>query len=229
MPPTWLQVLAVVALVAGGLSALVIAADILAGRRQPMAVMNLVWPISGLYFGPLAVWAYGRFGRPAARSTASADTASPAQAAHHSPAGDHRAQAHGGEQPHEAHDPGMGAPKPFWARVLVSTSHCGAGCSVGDVTGEWAIFLFGWTIAGSALLTAYVADFALAYVLGIAFQYFAIVPMRGLGPWEGLKAAAQADTLSLIAFEVGMFAWMALTRLVLFHPPSSPRRRSTGS
>jgi hypothetical protein len=33
--------------------------------------------------------------------------------------------------------------------------------------------------------------------------------MRGLGPWEGLTAAVKADTLSLVAYEIGMFAWMA--------------------
>lgn len=44
--------------------------------------------------------------------------------------------------------------------------------------------------------------------------------MRGLGFWAGLKAATKAETISLVAFEVGMFAFMALNRLVFF--PSSP-------
>jgi hypothetical protein len=38
---------------------------------------------------------------------------------------------------------------------------------------------------------------ALAH-LGIVFQYYAIVPMRGLSPGKGLVAAVKADTLSLI-------------------------------
>lgn len=32
----------------------------------------------------------------------------------------------------------------------------------------------------------------------------------------------QADTLSLTAFEVGLFGWMALMQLVLFHPSLEP-------
>jgi hypothetical protein len=32
----------------GYVSAIVIALDIFAGRRQKMAIMNLVWPITGL-------------------------------------------------------------------------------------------------------------------------------------------------------------------------------------
>ena len=34
---------------------------------------------------------------------------------------------------------------------------------------------------------------------------------------EGLREAIKADTLSLTAYEVGLFFWMALTRL-FFHP-----------
>lgn len=50
--------------------------------------------------------------------------------------------------------------------------------------------------------------------------------MRGLGVREGIKAAAKADILSLTAFEVGLFGWMALMAFV-FYPdphlhPSSP-------
>ena len=51
-------------------------------------------------------------------------------------------------------------------------------------------------------------SFVLAYTAGIAFQYFAIAPMRGLSFRAGLVAAIKADTFSLIAYEIGMFAWM---------------------
>ncbi len=51
------------------------------------------------------------------------------------------------------------------------------------------------------------------------FQYFAIAPMRGLGLREGLKAAAKADVLSLTAFEVGLFGWMALMAFVFYPAP----------
>ena len=60
---------------------------------------------------------------------------------------------------------------------------------------------------------------ALAFALGIAFQYLSIAPMRGLGWRDGLVAALKADTLSLVAFEVGLFGWMAVMQLVLFTDP----------
>ena len=112
--------------------------------------------------------------------------------------------------------------KPFWQSTFVSSTHCGAGCVLGDVIGEWTVFLFGITIAGSKLLADYVLDFALAYSFRIAFQYFAIVPMRHLRPAEGIKEAIKADTIALVAFEVGMFAWMAFAAKAFFGVPPHP-------
>jgi hypothetical protein len=59
----------------------------------------------------------------------------------------------------------------------------------------------------------------LAFGLGIAFQYFSIAPMRGFGVGEGIVAALKADTLSLTAFEIGLFGWMAVIQLALFTSP----------
>jgi len=182
--PGWLKELAILALLVAFVCAAVIAFDILTGRKQKMAIMNVVWPVTALYFGPLALWAYLRFGRPGFGS---------------------------GENQ-----------KPFWQSVAVGDSHCGAGCTLGDFAGEWMVFLLGFTIAGSTLLANYAVDFAAAYLLGIVFQYFAIAPMRNLSGWPGIKAAVKADTVSLIAFECGMFAWMAFASKILFDPKPEP-------
>jgi len=56
----------------------------------------------------------------------------------------------------------------------------------------------------------------LAFVFGIAFQYFTIAPMRNLSPVAGLEAAVKADTASLVAWQVGMYGWMAIVTFVLF-------------
>ena len=101
----------------------------------------------------------------------------------------------------------------------ISDTHCGAGCTLGDVIGEWVLFAIGATIAGVALWPEYIVDFALAFGFGIAFQYFAIVPMRQLGFREGVVAALKSDTLSVITFEIGLFGWMALMFFVFFTNP----------
>lgn len=119
---------------------------------------------------------------------------------------------------------GSGQEKPMWESVLVGDSHCGAGSTVGDFIGEWIVFLTGVTIAGSALWSDYVLDFLFANSIGIVFQYYPIAPMRGLSGFAGIKAALKADTISLLAFEAGMFVWMGITGRVLFHPRLEPNQ-----
>jgi hypothetical protein len=94
-------------------------------------------------------------------------------------------------------------------------SHCGAGCTLGDITAAFLIFLVGIEIAGRALWPELIGDYALALALGLAFQYLAIKPMRDLSVGEGIVAAAKADVLSLTAFEIGLFGWMIVQALVL--------------
>ncbi|MBW4040419.1 MAG: DUF4396 domain-containing protein, partial [Acidobacteria bacterium] len=79
------------------------------------------------------------------------------------------------------------------------------------------------TLFGKVLYAEYAGDLLLAWLLGIAFQYFTIKPMRKLSAGQGLIAAVKADTLSIVSFEVGLFAWMALTFFVFFpHPHLKP-------
>lgn len=110
----------------------------------------------------------------------------------------------------------------YWQSVLIGTSHCGAGCTLGGFVGEWVVFLTGLIVAGSVLWAKYALDFGFANVAGIVFQYYSIAPIRGLSGWEGIKAAVKADTISLVAFETGMFAWMAFSSLILFHSGLAP-------
>jgi Domain of unknown function (DUF4396) len=78
----------------------------------------------------------------------------------------------------------------------------------GDIIAEWVIFWTGFSVFGSRLAASYVWDFVAAYLLGIVFQYFPIAPMRNLFGWPGIKAALNADTISLTCFEIGLFAFM---------------------
>ena len=96
----------------------------------------------------------------------------------------------------------------MWQAVFKGAAHCGAGCSLGDFAAEWIALGLGLVLLGSALAARLTLSFVLAYAAGIAFQYFAIAPMRGLSFRAGLVAAVKADTFSLIAYEIGMFAWM---------------------
>ena len=203
MPPGWLGVLAWTTIASGILTAAAILYDMHGpGRRQVMRVMEAVWPITAVYLGPLGWIAYARLGRPvpAAHRRTESEPMPPAlrmSAVHH--------MAMRGEEE-----------LPGWRGIAVTATHCGAGCALGDVIGEWIVFGAALSVAGHALWAEYVIDFAFGYVFGIGFQYWAIKPMSDLTPRAALRDAITADTLSVIAFEAGMFGWMAVFQLVLF-------------
>ena len=185
MVPSWLTVLSWVSIALALLCAVFILYDIFVrGYRQQMGIMEAVWPVTALYFGPGAIWAYYRWGRPKSEKWQEETDSSPE--------------------------------KSFAASTATGVSHCGAGCTLGDIIGATFVFVIGGEIAGLSLWPEYIVDYTLAFTLGIIFQYFSIAPMRGLGFVEGIKAALKADTLSLTSFEVGLFGWMAIMQLVFF-------------
>lgn len=173
----------------GMLTALAIAVDIVR-YPQPMAVMNITWPITGLYFPLVGWWLYARMGRPDGK-----------MARHH--------QHHGGDHGHHHAD------KPHWQSVFVGVTHCGGGCTLGDSVAAPLVSALGFTVLGSELLGHFVGEFIGAYLFGIVFQ---IMPIMSIGESRfgaALVKAIKADTLSLIAFEIGMFGFIAIAFLLL--------------
>ena len=190
MIPQWLEIVAIVSLTVAGCCAGVIALDVAAGHRQKMWIMDVVWPVTALWSGPIGLWGYFRFGRLSTKVNVA------------------RAKEQGRKNPAKE--------KSFPAIIAVAATHCGAGCTLGDICAEWIHFGVPFTIAGVAMFGAWSIDYALALLFGIAFQYFTIVPMRHLPPGKGLVQALKADFLSLTAWQVGMYGWMALMRFGVF-------------
>ena len=188
-----LAALARISLIAAFACALIITIDE-TRHPQKMWVMNLVWPITALYFSVFALWAYFRMGRPMARDMTA-------------------------KMPHMKMEQAAEQQDPTWQQTAVATSHCGAGCTLGDVVAEFSVMGLGLSLLGSPLYASFAADLLLAWLFGIAFQYFSIKPMRDLSASQALVAALKADTLSIITFEIGLFGWMALTYFVFFPNP----------
>lgn len=122
--------------------------------------------------------------------------------------------------------PGMKMPatRPRWQSVVLSTLHCGAGCTLADLVGEWFLYFVPVAIGGSLVAGSWVIDYLLALVFGIGFQYAAI---RGMEPHtprnEVVRRAAKADILSLTAWQAGMYGWMAVVIFVLNDGAMLPR------
>jgi len=181
MIPPWLSLLSWLSLAVGLASAGWIAIDVV---RHPlkMMVMNLAWPLCGLFGPGFMVWAYYAWGR------------------------------------------NTDAGHPFGVTVFKGALHCGSGCTLGDVISESLLLAFpalttvfglGWLFPDK-VFAAWVLDFAMAFIIGIIFQYLAIVPMRKLSPAEGIRQAIKADAASLTAWQVGMYAFMAVAQFGIF-------------
>jgi hypothetical protein len=189
------NMIAWISLAVAFICAIVIAVDEIR-HPQKMWIMNVVWPITALYFSVAGLWGYLRTGRRMTKAAMAAMS------------------------PDEHERMVRQAPSnPTFTQAAISDSHCGAGCVVGDIIAEFSLFALGWTLFGKILYAEYAADLLLAWLFGIAFQYFVIKPMRNLSPVPGLIAAIKSDTLSIVTFEIGLFAWMALTFFVFFPQP----------
>lgn len=189
MFPAWFHVLAILALLLGLLCCAIVLNSVLR-HPQRMAIMNVVWPVTALFGTVFVVWGYLRYGRLKSRDA---------------------------DKSHNR------AEQPFAIMVGKGALHCGSGCMIGDVIAEWLAFLapsvavwFGWqSLFGEKTFAVWLLDFVFAFLLGIVFQYFAIVPMRKLSPGRGIVAALKADTLSLMAWQIGMYGLMALMQFWL--------------
>ncbi len=171
--PAWLSGLAVFWLLLCGLCAVGLAIDVLRRGGLKPWIMGLVWPLTALYAGPIAVAAY-----LARRSS-----------------GDER---------------------PLWRSAALGATHCGSGCTLGDLVAEWFVFFVPITLFGHHIFGSWVIDYIAAFGFGIAFQYFTIRPMREGTRRSALKAAVKADTASLTAWQVGMYGWMAIVTFAIF-------------
>jgi hypothetical protein len=196
--PEWVNLLSIASLSLAGLCAIMIAADLLR-RPQMMWIMNIVWPVTALYAGPLALIAYYKAGRLSSKQSVMV--------------------------PKEKGEENPGKRKPFWETVAIGATHCGAGCTVGDLVAESITYAAPLAIFGSEMYGGWLVDFVCAYAFGIVFQYFSIKPMKNLSSAEGIWAAIKADTLSLISWQIGMYGWMAIAMFLIFGhelPKTSP-------
>lgn len=156
---------------------------------QKMTVMAVVWPLTALFGSIIWLAIYYRWGRSGGGGGGDGDT-------------------------------------PMAVSVLKGASHCGAGCTLGDMVVEGmavavpslAVWFGYGSLFDTRMFALWIPDFVIAFLFGIAFQYWSIAPMRDLSMWQGLKAALKADVLSISAWQVGMYGGMALIQFLWFRP-----------
>jgi len=196
-----------------------------------MAVMIPVYVLNALYLAPITVWTYIKYGRPVPLESeqkpschqkgnmeSQEDRAPNLQ--------QHRSNRHTGLDPGRegAHDNMSSharmhhgsSDRPMFATITIAVCHCGAGCLLGDVVGEWLVYGAGISINRRSLWAEYLIDYGFALLFGIIFQYFSIAPMSGEWGPKTIWRAAKADFLSLTFFEIGLFGWMAISQTAIF-------------
>lgn len=187
--PPIIHILAVTSIIMAVVCSLLIAVDQLF-RPQRMWIMGIVWPLTTLFGSLLWLAAYFRWGRtPADESN---------------------------------HDAESNTPMPV--SVGKAASHCGAGCALGDLLAEWLAWgfpalaaVFGWHwLFAEKIFAVWIFDFVLAFLIGIAFQYFTITPMRDIRVRDGITQAIKADVTSISAWQIGMYGMMALIQFGWF-------------
>ena len=119
-----------------------------------------VYVINTLYIWPITIWTYLNYGRPKKPSKTEGSTQPSCHAGHGSsaqqedasPSGDRMGNcspgSHGAaEEQHYHHSP----ERPMFATITVAVCHCGAGCVLGDIIGEWLVYGTGAKINGKLL------------------------------------------------------------------------------
>lgn len=180
-----IYILSWIFLALGGISFFVVLVDICMGRYQPMSIMNLAWPITVLYSGPIGLYMYFKYARA------------------------HKMKM--GQLP----KPRKEKKKPSWVQTYISSTHCGAGCALADIIGEIAIFWIGIKIFHHTLWASFFIDFGLALAFGFLFQYWNIKPMHPRKSFKSiLLASIKADFLSLLTFQLGMYSWLLAAHFI---------------
>ena len=208
-------------LVCSGIGIAVHIAIDLTHRPQSMKIMNAVWILSALWGSYLALWAYNKFGRSSPMKAE--DDGMKMDMSGMKDMSDMKGMDMSGMKDNMEMDMAMqgemsmqGMQRPYWQSVALSALHCGAGCTLADIIGEWFTNYVPVTVAGSQLFGNWVLDFILALMIGVYFQFYAIREMEKISVGNALARAFKADFFSLLSWQVGMYGWMAIVYFVLF-------------
>lgn len=204
-------------LVCSGIGIAVHIAIDLTHRPQSMKIMNAVWILSALWGSYLALWAYNKFGRSSPMKMK--DDGMKGMGMSDMKDMDMSGMKDMNMPDMKGMDMGMSMgdmKRPCWQSVALSALHCGAGCTLADIIGEWFTNYVPVTVAGSQLVGNWVLDFVLALIIGVYFQFYAIREMEKISVGNALTRAFKADFFSLLSWQVGMYGWMAIVYFVLF-------------
>ena len=192
MAPTWVTVSAWIYTGVGVLFAVWILADTyLGGYRQRLGPMEIVWPITAVWAGPLGVWAYWRWGRPATQKWETRNGATQEL----------------GLSEHAAVETIPGGAASFVGHAIAV-----------PIVGLTGITIAGEHVWPMILL---VAVFALPLLIAYEYYALTVNFGARSTPGKRLRVAAFISVLAIIAFDLGMGAAMLIVAFVLGYSHST--------
>lgn len=165
----------------GFICALLIAFYLILKDNQKMKIMNYVWTLTGLWANWFGLFTYFKIGKNFVKSM---------------------------DMPNMKMD--VKNTKSLGQQVVISTLHCGAGCTLADIIGEWLTVFYPVNINNNLIAGQWTLDYFLALIIGIAFQYFAIKSMENLSIGKTIFKAFKIDFFSLTSWQIGMYGFMAI-------------------
>ena len=220
------RIISEIFIVIGIVSTLIITIDIVKHPQKEMPIMNLVWPINGLWAGIFGVWAYFTIGKHRKMNdmdmSKMKDMDMKNMDMSKTSSMDMKNMSMKGM---DKESTSKGKYSSFWQGVVADTLHCGAGCSLADLIGPWIFLVLPFTIFNNPTFGEWVLEYFLALLTGVTFQYAAISPMLNKkGPKIWLRAL-KIDFLSLTSWQIGMYGWMALVIFVFYRKISANNTR----
>ncbi|RPD96387.1 DUF4396 domain-containing protein [Candidatus Pantoea deserta] len=175
-----LNQLALPFLVLGGCTALMILKDIFR-HPHPVGVMNIIWPLTGLYmpfFGWLAWWYLGR--KPSRQLKLALLV--PQKRSRHA----------------------------NWQTLFISTSLSAAACIFSELLTLPIITTLNHYHFATPLWMQAIICLSISLISGLFLQFMAIKQRESLSVWRTLLAAFRSETFPLLIFQTGVFLFMGL-------------------
>ncbi|MBA0037875.1 DUF4396 domain-containing protein [Pantoea sp. BIGb0393] len=167
-------------LVLGGCTALMILKDLFR-HPHPVRVMNIIWPVTGLYM-PFIGWiAWWYLGRKPSRQQKLALLVSQKIAGN-----------------------------PGWQTIFISTSLSAAACIFGDIITIPIITLLKQFAINPTLWMQAIICVIVSLFIGLLFQFLAIRQREKLSFVRALLLALKTEIFPLLIYQLGIFIFMAL-------------------
>ena len=183
-----LNQLALLFLILGGCTALMILKDLFR-HPHPVAVMNIIWPLTGLYMpfiGWLAWWYLGR--KPSWQIKLALLT------------------------------PQKIRGNTGWQTIFISTSLSAAACIFGDIMTIPIITLLKHFAINPAIWIQVLICVGVSLLMGLLFQFLAIRQREKHSFGSALLLALKTEIFPLLIYQLGIFIFMALAlKFVLNH------------